>query len=98
MWVASVSACLFYLFCCVNSVFHGTYNETVEYYTNVVTEGEQQALNYELPSDASFYKGDLSQVRSKFVSTYNCLCTTIFLGEYYWPINKELMTEKVLET
>lgn len=67
MWIASVSTCLFYLLCHVYAVFHGTYNETVEYYTHVVTEGQQEALNYELPSDASYYKGDLSQVRSKFI-------------------------------
>lgn len=67
MWLASVSVCSFYLICHVYGAFHGNYNETVEYYTDVVTEGEEEALNYELPADASYYKGDLSRVRGKFI-------------------------------
>lgn len=47
------------------------YNKTVEYYTNVVIAGQKKAFNYELPTDASMYKGDLSEVLGKL--NYNFL-------------------------
>lgn len=52
---------------------NSAYNKTVEYYTNVVIDGQEKAFNYELPTDASMYKGDLSQVLGKSFLEIFCL-------------------------
>lgn len=65
LWI--LGTCFLYLLSYVQSGYDGThYNKTVDYYVKVVNEGQEIALNYELPTDASMYKGDLSQILGKY--------------------------------